>query len=42
MNFAMIVFLLASGLVTAIAVGFELRYWFNAKKDEKNMAMKKN
>ncbi|MCG3255503.1 MAG: hypothetical protein KAU62_05405 [Candidatus Heimdallarchaeota archaeon] len=42
MNFELIVFLIASGLATVIVVVAELRYWFNAKKDEKTMDMKKN
>ncbi len=41
-DFELIVFLLAAGLCTAIVVVSELRYWFNAKKDEKTMDMKKN
>ena len=41
MNFAINVFLLASGLVTVIFVASELRHWFNAKKVEKTMDMKK-
>ena len=42
MNFELIVFLIASGLVTVIFVVSELGHWFNAKKDEKTMDMKKN
>ena len=42
MNFAINVFLLAAGLVTVIIVVAELGHWFNAKKDEKTMDMKKN
>ena len=42
MNFAISVFLLAAGLVAVIVVVTELRHWFNAKKDEKTMDMKRN